>query len=234
MLSPYHLTNFLEAGTDEAGRGCLAGPVTCAAIILSENIDDRKHLNNDQINFLHEQINDSKKLSHASRVKLKPDIENFALSFAVIHIPAQKIDQINILQASILGMQTAVLNLTYTPKHLIVDGNYFNAGTFLSNENKNLFYEKKVATIYKGINGTNFENLIPYTTIIKGDEKFLSIAAASILSKTHRDEYMTAIHNEFPMYNWAQNKGYPTKEHKNAILKYGLTKYHRLSFRSTL
>jgi ribonuclease HII len=178
-----------ECGTDEAGRGCLAGPVTAAAILLPEDFE---------LNFL----NDSKQLSEKVRNKLKPIIEEKAISFFVIHIEPKIIDKINILNASILAMQECIVKLNPTPLYIIVDGNRF-----------------------KPINN------IPYSTIVKGDSKYMSIAAASVLAKTYRDEYMNKIHEEFPMYNWKQNKGYPTKEHREAIRKYGTTKYHRMTFR---
>ena len=179
----------LEAGTDEAGRGCLAGPVTAAAVILPEN-------------FLNEMLNDSKQLTEKKREFLKPIIEEAALSFAVSYVEPKIIDEINILNASIKAMHESIVRLKPTPLYIIVDGNRF-----------------------KPINA------IPYSTIIKGDSKYMSIAAASILAKTYRDEYMNTIHEEFPMYNWKQNKGYPTKEHREAIRKYGTTKYHRMTFR---
>ena len=179
----------LECGTDEAGRGCLAGPVTAAAILLPDN-------------FENELLNDSKQLSEKNREYLKPILEKEALSFAVTHLEPKIIDKINILNASIKAMQQSILKLTPTPLYIIVDGNRF----------------KPV-------------NEIPFSTIIKGDSKYMSIAAASVLAKTYRDEYMNKIHEEFPMYNWKKNKGYPTKEHREAIRKYGPTKYHRMSFR---
>ncbi len=179
----------LEAGTDEAGRGCLAGPVTAAAVILPEN-------------FKNELLNDSKMLSELTRDLLKPIIEEHALCFAVTHLDPLLIDEINILNASIKAMQESVLKLNPCPNYLIVDGNRF----------------KQIKDI-------------PHSCIIKGDSKYLSIAAASILAKTYRDAYMNRIHEEFPMYNWKQNKGYPTKEHREAIRKYGTTKYHRMTFR---
>lgn len=179
----------MECGTDEAGRGCLAGPVTAAAVILPENFE---------LDFL----NDSKQLSEKVREKLKPLIEQKAISFAVTHLEPKIIDEINILNASIKAMQESILKLQPTPIYIIVDGNRFKP-----------------------------TNDIPHTTIIKGDSKYLSIAAASVLAKTYRDEYMDKIHEEFPMYNWKKNKGYPTKEHREAIAKYGVTKYHRMSFR---
>ncbi len=179
----------LETGTDEAGRGCIAGPVTAAAVILPEN-------------FINEMLNDSKQLSEKKREYLKPIIEKSALSFAVSHIEPSIIDEINILNASIKAMHLSIMRLKPIPLYIIVDGNRF-----------------------KPINN------IPYSTIIKGDTKYMSIAAASILAKTYRDDYMNKIHEEFPMYNWKQNKGYPTIEHREAIRKYGTTKYHRMSFR---
>ncbi|REE08122.1 RNase HII [Winogradskyella pacifica] len=182
-------THNLECGTDEAGRGCLAGPVTAAAVILP-------------ITFKNLILNDSKQLSEKNRVILKPIIEHESVSFGVYHIFEQEIDTINILNASIKAMHGAISTLKTIPEYIIVDGNRFKP------------YEK-----------------IPYSTIIKGDSKYLSIAAASVLAKTYRDDYMEKIHEEFPMYNWKQNKGYPTKEHRAAIKKYGVTKYHRKSFR---
>ena len=179
----------LETGTDEAGRGCLAGPVTAAAVILPENFDNKI-------------LNDSKQLSEKVREKLKPIIEEQAISFAVTHLEPLVIDEINILNASIKAMQESILKLNPKPEYIIVDGNRF----------------KPVLDI-------------PHSCIIKGDAKFMSIAAASVLAKTYRDEYMNRIHEEFPMYNWKQNKGYPTQEHREAIRKYGVTKYHRMSFR---
>ncbi|UUC45665.1 ribonuclease HII [Flavobacterium cerinum] len=179
----------LEAGTDEAGRGCLAGPVTAAAVILPDDT-------------IIEKLNDSKKLSEITREKLRPIIEEIALSYKVIHLEPEIIDDINILNASILAMQNCITNLNPIPNYIIVDGNRF----------------KPVQDI-------------PYSCIVKGDSKYLSIAAASVLAKTYRDEYMNRIHEEFPMYNWKKNKGYPTIEHREAIRKYGTTQYHRKSFR---
>ena len=179
----------LECGTDEAGRGCLAGPVTAAAVILPDN-------------FKNSVLNDSKQLSKIKRDLLKPIIEAKALTFAFTHVYEDEIDKINILNASILAMQRSILKLKPTPEFIIVDGNKFKS----------------------------LEE-IPFETIVKGDSKFLSIAAASVLAKTYRDAYMYKIHEEFTMYNWKQNKGYPTKEHREAIRKYGATKYHRKSFK---
>lgn len=178
-----------ECGTDEAGRGCLAGPVTAAALILPED-------------FINELLNDSKQLSEKNRDLLRPIIEEKSLCYSVTHIEPIIIDEINILNASIHAMQECIKKLNPIPNYIIVDGNRFKP----------------------------VEN-IPHSCIIKGDSKYSSIAAASVLAKTYRDDYMNKIHEEFPMYNWKQNKGYPTKEHREAIRKYGTTKYHRMSFR---
>ena len=183
--SPYQL----ECGTDEAGRGCLAGPVTAAAVLLPADFES-------------DLINDSKQITEPLRHQLKLAIEEFAVSFSVTHLDPLIIDDINILNASIRAMQESIVKLNPTPEYIIVDGNRF----------------KPIMNI-------------PHACIIKGDSKYLSIAAASILAKTSRDEYMERIHEEYPMYNWKQNKGYPTKEHREAIKKYGVTKYHRLSFK---
>lgn len=179
----------LECGTDEAGRGCLAGPVTAAAVILPNS-------------FKNDLLNDSKQLSEKHRTNLKVVIEEAAITFGVHHIFEAEIDTINILNASIKAMHLSIDQLITKPNYIIVDGNRFKP--------------------YKSI---------PHSTIIKGDSKYLSIAAASILAKTYRDAYMEKIHEEFPMYNWKQNKGYPTKEHRAAIKTYGVSKYHRKSFR---
>ncbi len=179
----------LECGTDEAGRGCLAGPVTAAAVILPNSFENNV-------------LNDSKQLSEKNRMLLKPIIETEAISFGVYHIFESEIDRINILNASIKAMHGSIDRLKTIPNYIIVDGNRFKP-----------------------------YNTTPYQTIVKGDQKYLSIAAASILAKTYRDAYMENLHEEFPMYNWKQNKGYPTKEHRAAIRTYGITKYHRKSFR---
>lgn len=190
MSLQYNYSSFVrECGTDEAGRGCLAGPVTAAAIILPKSF-------NSVI------LNDSKQLSHSKREYLKPIIESESICFAVSHIFPEQIDKINILNASILAMHKSIEKLKTIPEFIIVDGNKFKP------------YKK-----------------IPYETIIKGDGKYMSIAAASVLAKTYRDEYMEKIHLEYPMYNWKQNKGYPTKEHRDAIREYGITPYHRKTFR---
>ena len=188
-LKNYKYKNFIEAGCDEAGRGCLAGPVFAAAVILPKNIKAPD-------------LDDSKKLSEKKRKSLRSFIENTALAYKVIQISPKKIDEINILNASILGMQTAVLELNIRPEYILVDGNRFK----------------------------NTQN-IPHECIIKGDGKYKSIAAASILAKTYRDEYMEKIHEEHPQFDWKQNKGYPTKKHRAAIANHGATNYHRQSFK---
>jgi ribonuclease HII len=209
MLSNYFSTFILETGTDEAGRGCLAGPVTAAAVILPQDFENTI-------------LNDSKQLSEKTREKLRPIIEQQAVSFAVTHLHPNEIDEINILNASMKGMQECILKLNLTPEFIIVDGNRsLNAKLGMK------------STFGKQLSKTEIELLksIPNQSIVKGDSKYMSIAAASVLAKTYRDDYMNAIHEEFPMYNWKKNKGYPTKEHREAIRKYGVTKYHRMTFR---
>jgi ribonuclease HII len=179
----------LETGTDEAGRGCLAGPVTAAALILNKELEN-------------ELINDSKKLTLKSRKSLRAFIEKHNSHYAVAHVFEKRIDEINILNASIEAMHKAISKLSSEPEFIIVDGNRFKP--------------------YKNI---------PYETIVKGDSKYLSIAAASILAKTYRDDYMLQLHEEFPMYRWDKNMGYPTKDHRAALLEYGPCKYHRMSFK---
>lgn len=188
MLKLKYSQSLFECGTDEAGRGCLAGPVTAAAVVLPDS-------------FSNNILNDSKQLSEKKREVLKPIIETESVSFGVAHIFPNEIDKINILNASILAMHKAVDQLEKV-EFIAVDGNKF----------------KPLRDI-------------PYETVIKGDGKYLNIAAASVLAKTYRDAYMAKIHEEFPMYNWIQNKGYPTIEHREAIKKYGVTPYHRKSFR---
>ena len=188
MLKNSVTNNKLECGTDEAGRGCLAGPVTAAAVILPKK-------------FKNKWLDDSKKLSQKKREFLRPINEKEALEFRLSHIHSSEIDKINILNASILAMHQAIEKLENVT-FIAVDGNRFKP------------FGK-----------------VPHETVIKGDGKYLNIAAASILAKTYRDDYMIQIHEEFPMYNWKQNKGYPTKEHREAIKKYGPSKYHRKSFK---
>lgn len=209
MLSKSYSNLLLECGTDEAGRGCLAGPVTAAAILLPADFD-------------HELLNDSKQLSEKVRHQLQPIIEANALSFAVTHICNVEIDEINILNASMKAMQESVLQLNPLPNYIIVDGNRPLNGKLGMKQKTGKIFSADEIEILKAI---------PNTSIIKGDSKFLSIAAASILAKTYRDAYMDKIHEEFPMYQWNKNKGYPTKEHRAAILQFGPCKYHRMSFR---
>lgn len=189
MLKSYLNKDLIEAGCDEAGRGCLAGSVFAAAVILPKD-------------YTNEELNDSKKLSETMRYKLRETIERDALAWAIGIVTPEEIDKINILNASILAMHRALDKLKLRPENIIVDGNRFKP--------------------YKNT---------PYTTIVKGDGKYLSIAAASILAKTYRDDYMNKLADEYPQYDWLSNKGYPTKKHRDAIARYGTTPYHRMSFR---
>ncbi len=189
MLKLNYSGHKLEAGTDEAGRGCLSGPVVAAAVILPEN-------------FHHELLNDSKQLSEKKRQELRPYIEKHALAYAVAFVDHEEVDEINVLQASITGMHRSIEQLSVQPEFIIVDGNKFKP--------------------YKET---------PHQTIVKGDAKFMSIAAASVLAKTYRDDYMEKIHQEHPQYNWKKNKGYPTKEHRQGIREFGITRYHRKTFK---
>jgi ribonuclease HII len=181
--------NLLEVGTDEAGRGCLAGPVVAAAVILPKN-------------FKNELLNDSKKLSEKQRELLRPIIEKQAIAYGVAFVYQEEIDELNILRASIVAMHRAIDNLDVKPEAISVDGNKFLP--------------------YKNI---------PYQTVIKGDGKYMNIAAASVLAKTYRDEYMEKIHLDFPQFNWKQNKGYPTKQHRTGIREFGSCVHHRKSFK---
>lgn len=188
MLLPYLHKELIEAGRDEAGRGCLAGAVYAASVILPAD-------------YKNELLNDSKKLTENQRYKLREVIERDALAWAVGVVLPEEIDKINILNASFLAMHRAIDRLVLRPQHLLIDGNRFNR--------------------YPDI---------PHTTVVKGDGKYLSIAAASVLAKTYRDDYMNRLHEEYPMYDWKDNKGYPTKKHRDAIHRYGVTPYHRMSF----
>ena len=188
MLENSYQTSLLEAGCDEAGRGCLAGSVFAAAVILPPD-------------FYHPLLNDSKQMTERQRNTLRPIIEREAVAWAVAEISAERIDEINILKASIEGMNVAAANLKVAAEFLASDGNRFVS-----------------------------HNGLPFQCIVKGDGKYANIAAASVLAKTHRDEYMMRLHKEYPNYGWNKNKGYPTKEHRLAIRQYGLTPYHRLSF----
>lgn len=192
MLSAFYQQGLIEAGCDEAGRGCLAGPVFAAAVILPSD-------------FYHPLLNDSKQLNENQRMLLRPIIEKEAISFAVAAIDNFEIDRINILKASIKGMHEAVAQLKIQPELLLIDGNRFIP--------------------YLGI---------PHQCIIKGDSKFASIAAASILAKTYRDDFMLSAHHQHPHYAWDTNKGYPTLQHKRAILQNGFTSLHRITFKSAI
>jgi ribonuclease HII len=191
-LNAFYKSAFLELGCDEAGRGCLAGPVVAAAVILNPEAPI-------------EGLNDSKKINEKTRMKLAEEIKSKAAYYAIEFIDHKRIDAVNILNASIEAMHQCILTLSVKPNHIIVDGNRF-----------------------KPIDD------IPFTTIVKGDSKFQSIAAASILAKTARDQYMLGLHNEYPEYGWNENKGYPTIRHKLAIEKFGLSPFHRLTFQHAL
>ena len=203
MLQQYCIPNVIEAGCDEAGRGPLAGSVFAAAVVWSKDV--LEDTNNAE--WL-ELLNDSKQLTDHQREFLRPRIEQYASAWAVMEVTAEEIDQINILNASILGMQRALDKLTITPQHILVDGNkwrpYIPTGQVME---------------------------IPARTVVKGDGKYLSIAAASVLAKTYRDEYMLRLHEQFPQYHWNTNMGYPTKAHYEAIRQYGITPYHRKTFK---
>lgn len=188
MLINSYQIELVEAGCDEAGRGCLAGPVFAAAVILPKD-------------FYLESLNDSKQLTHEQRDKLRPIIEKEALAWAVAAVDHEEIDRINILNASFLAMHRAIQKLHMQPQYLVIDGNRFKA------------YPE-----------------IPHSCIVKGDGKYLNIAAASILAKTHRDEFMLNLHGEYPQYNWKQNKGYPTIAHRKAVIETGLSPFHRKTF----
>ena len=188
MLKPFYQEELIEAGCDEAGRGCLAGAVYAAAVILPKD-------------YQNEKLNDSKQLTEKQRYELREEIQRDAIAWAVGVVDQKEIDQINILRASILAMHRAVEQLKVQPQYLIIDGNRF--------------------TPYKKL---------PFSTIVKGDGRYLSIAAASILAKTYRDDYMNQLHEEFPNYDWNKNKGYPTKKHRAAIKEFGTTPYHRRTF----
>lgn len=188
MLENCYQKDLIEAGCDEAGRGCLAGSVFAAAVILPPD-------------FHHPLLNDSKQMSARNRDTLRAIIEHDAIAWAVAEISAGRIDEINILNASFEGMNTAIRQLSVAPQFIAVDGNRFRT-----------------------------QLTLPYACIVKGDGKYADIAAASVLAKTHRDEYMMRLHEEYPQYGWDRNKGYPTREHRLAIRRYGLTPYHRLSF----
>ena len=204
MLEAYYKEGVIEAGCDEAGRGCLAGPVFAAAVVLPSD-------------FKNEMLNDSKQLTEKKRYQLREVIEREALAWAVGIVDNKEIDKINILNASILAMHRALDQLTVRPEYIIVDGNRWKP------------YQEPTAN--DNVNDNDNEpKVVPATTIVKGDGKYLSIAAASILAKTYRDDFMLRIHEEFPQYHWDKNKGYPAKVHREAIRQFGTTPYHRMSF----
>jgi ribonuclease HII len=203
MLAQYCIPNIIEAGCDEAGRGPLAGSVFAAAVVWDASV--LESLQGEEWLSI---LNDSKQLTERQRLYLRPLIEKYATAWAVVEVTAQEIDKVNILNASILGMQRALDQLSVVPQHILVDGNkwkpYIPAGQIME---------------------------VPARTIVKGDGKYLSIAAASILAKTYRDEYMRQLHEQFPQYHWDKNMGYPTKAHYEAIKQYGITPHHRKTFR---
>ena len=192
MLLPYYKQGLVEAGCDEAGRGCLAGSVYAAAVILPPD-------------YHNDLLNDSKQLTAKQRYRLREEIERDAVAWAVGIVTAQEIDEMNILRASITAMHRAIDGLKVRPQHLIIDGNRF------------MPYRQD------GV-------VVPHTTVVKGDGKYLSIAAASILAKTYRDDYMKELHQQYPYYGWDHNAGYPTKEHRRGIEEHGTTPYHRMTF----
>ena len=214
-LLPHYYTGMVEAGCDEAGRGCLAGSVYAAAVILPPDYDNPE-------------LNDSKKLSEKKRYALREQIQHDAVAWAVGIVTPEEIDEVNILHASFLAMHRALAQLSVQPEALIIDGNRFDAKPRLPHNG-----------FWPTLNSNNSNNLTPnsylltpnsITCVVHGDAKYQAIAAASILAKTYRDDYMNKLDEEFPMYDWRKNKGYPTKEHRAAIAKYGITKYHRKSF----
>ncbi len=198
MLLPYYHKDIVEAGCDEAGRGCLAGPVFAAAVILPPD-------------FKCNMLNDSKQLSEKKRYALREVVEHEALAWAVGVVDNEEIDKINILRASILAMHRALDKLKLRPEEIIIDGNRFTPYT-------------------PPLSGGGRGEALPYTTIVKGDGKYMSIAAASILAKTYRDDFMQNLHAEYPAYQWDKNKGYPTLAHRQAIREHGTTPYHRMTF----
>ena len=199
MLASHYYEGKIEAGCDEAGRGCLAGSVFAAAVILPDG-------------YQNELLNDSKQLTEKKRYQLREIIERDAVAWAVGIVTPEEIDKINILNASILAMHRALDQLKVRPEAIIVDGNRFKP-----------YYKR-------GEKGEVSGERIPHTTIVKGDGKYLAIAAASILAKTYRDDYMNRLAEEYPQYDWLSNKGYPTKKHRDAIRQYGITPYHRKTF----
>ncbi len=204
MLASHYYEGLVEAGCDEAGRGCLAGSVYAAAVILPPD-------------YQNELLNDSKQLTEHRRYQLRDVIQHDAVAWAVGIVTPEEIDHINILNASILAMHRALDQLTVRPEAIIVDGNRFKP-----------YYEP--STLHAQPSTLNAQPSTPHTCIVKGDAKYLSIAAASVLAKTYRDDYMNHLAEEYPQYDWQSNKGYPTKKHRDAIRQYGITPYHRRSY----
>ena len=221
MLQNKYYESKIEAGCDEAGRGCLAGPVFAAAVILPDD-------------YVNETLNDSKQLSEKKRYLLREQIERDALAWAVGVVTAQEIDHINILNASILAMHRALDRLSLRPEAVIVDGNKFKPyipfATLSPEEKASAISQSVTATVSATSPADMISSPLPSTTIVKGDGKYLSIAAASILAKTYRDDFMKQIDEEYPAYQWKKNKGYPTKGHYAAIREHGPSPYHRLTF----
>ena len=220
MLASHYYDGLIEAGCDEAGRGCLAGAVYAAAVILPPDYEN-------------ELLNDSKQLSEHKRYMLREIIERDAISWAVGIVSPEEIDKINILNASILAMHRALDQLTVRPQAIIVDGNRFKPYTSPNPSKEGEGLAHTITNTNAAWNSSPLGRsgeVLPHTTIVKGDGKYLSIAAASILAKTYRDDYMNQLAEEFPQYDWLSNKGYPTKKHREAIRQYGITPYHRKSY----
>lgn len=219
MLLPYLNKGVIEAGCDEAGRGCLAGSVYAAAVILPPD-------------YHNDMLNDSKQLTEKKRYMLREQIERDAIAWAVGICTAQEIDKINILHASYLAMHRAIDQLSVAPEALLIDGNRFDPYyPDLDHSDPDSIHHTPLFPHAPSVQqGGGVKPALPYTTIIKGDGKYLSIAAASILAKTYRDDYMNQLAEEFPQYDWLSNKGYPTKKHRAAIAEHGPTPYHRMTF----
>ena len=213
MLAPFYYKDKIEAGCDEAGRGCLAGSVYAAAVILPKD-------------YHNDLLNDSKQLTAHQRYMLRETIEHDAVAWAVGVVTAQEIDKMNILRASITAMHRAIDQLAVRPEALIIDGNRFYPYYEPTTPHHSSLSVLPIEGELEGVSASP----LPYTTIVKGDGKYLSIAAASILAKTYRDDYMRELHKEYPYYGWDHNAGYPTKEHRRGIAEHGLSPYHRLTF----
>ena len=218
-LSPHFYKGLIEAGCDEAGRGCLAGSVYAAAVILPDGYDNAE-------------LNDSKKLTEKRRMALRDQIQRDAVAWAVGIVTPEEIDEINILHASFLAMHRAIAALSVRPQALIIDGNRFDPIPRIPRSSQP---DSSLSALHSSLSTPDsslsaLHSSLPYTCIVHGDAKYQAIAAASILAKTYRDEYMCRLDEEFPAYHWRKNKGYPTKEHRAAITEHGITKYHRKSY----